>query len=76
MTFNLYEETIQRAWEVNAYHDLGYICDGFNIEETNRGWENESNKASDAELILWNSLERITPEITFTGRRGRCCPGT
>ena len=62
-TIPSYEERVQRQWEVNAYNDLGFLCDGFQITETDHGWKNETREATDIEASLWEKFENRTPNI-------------
>lgn len=58
-----YEGRLQRQWEVNAYNDLGFLCNGYTIEETNHGWKNETREATDIEVSMWEKFENLTPNI-------------
>lgn len=58
-----YEEQLMRQWEVNVYNDLGFICNEFTLEETNRGWKNETREATDVETWVWEKFLNTTPEI-------------
>jgi len=58
-----YEAQVRRQWEVNVYHDLGFIYDGYTIEETDRGHKNETREATSIEAHMWARFETETPEI-------------
>jgi hypothetical protein len=48
---------------VNVYNNLGFLCNGYTIEETNHGWKNETRDATSIEVDFWERSERNTPEI-------------
>jgi hypothetical protein len=56
-----YEADLRRQWEVNAYNNLGFICSGYYVEETNRGWKNESREATEIESRMWEKFCACTP---------------
>ena len=58
-----YEERLRRQWEVNVYNNLGFLCNGYSIEETDRGHKNETRDGTDIEIDLWNRFEESTPGI-------------
>ena len=58
-----YEKELLRQWEINVYNNLGFICNGYTVEETNRGWKNETRDATDIEASLWEKFADVTPEI-------------
>lgn len=58
-----YEERLRRQWEVNVYNNLGFVCNGYSIEETDRGYKNETRDGTDIEIDLWNRFEESTPTI-------------
>lgn len=58
-----YEAQRRRQWEVNVFHNLGFLFDGFSIEETNHGWKNETREATSIEEDFWRRCEGTTPEI-------------
>lgn len=58
-----YEEQLRRQWEVNVYNNLGFLCNGYTIEETNHGWKNETRDATSIEVDFWERSKRDTPEI-------------
>ena len=58
-----YEEKLRRQWEVNIYNNLGFICNGYSIEETDHGYKNETRDGTDIEIDLWNRFEESTPAI-------------
>lgn len=58
-----YEEQLRRQWEVNIYNDLGFLCDGYSITETNHGFKNETREATSIELDFWNRCAEETPSI-------------
>lgn len=58
-----YQEELCRQWEINVYHNLGFLCNGYTLEETNHGYENETREASSIEIDFWNRSAVSTPEI-------------
>ena len=58
-----YVKEIRRQWEVNIYNDLGFICNGSYIEETNRGYKNENREATSLEGHIWSKFYYKTPVI-------------
>jgi len=58
-----YEQELRRQWEVNVYNDLGFICNGYQIEETDHGYKNEKREATDIEESLWRKFYHKTPKI-------------
>jgi hypothetical protein len=58
-----YQEELRRQWEINIYHNLGFLCNGYTIEETNHGWKNETRDATSIEVDFWNRSADSTPEI-------------
>jgi hypothetical protein len=55
--------TDKRMWEVNYYNNLGYICDGYTVTETNRGHKNETREATSIEVCLFERFLDDTPEF-------------
>jgi hypothetical protein len=58
-----FEQELRRQWEVNVYHDLGFICSGSFLEETDRGHKNEKREATAIEQSLWEKYYHKTPKI-------------
>ncbi len=58
-----WEEQLQRQWEVNIFNNLGFLCNGYSVEETDRGWKGETREATSIEVDFWNRFEQTTPEI-------------
>lgn len=56
-----FDEDFRRQWEINIYHNLGFLCDGYNIQETDHGFKNETREVTSIELDFWNRCAKTTP---------------
>lgn len=58
-----FEEQMRRAREVDVFNDLGFVVIGSRLEETNRGYKNETRDATEAEVLTFQRMEATTPEL-------------
>lgn len=58
-----FEAERRRQWEVNVYNHLGFLFNGYTVEETDRGYKSETRDATSIEEDFWYRSEAVTPEI-------------
>jgi len=56
-----YEDKLERAWEINAFHNLGFLIIDSLLEETDHGHKNETREPSSYEFAYLIVKSNITP---------------